>query len=72
MKSRGFVACSERAVFQPVILAGMVALSLTAAGAIDMDTLKVYVLGLPALLAGLWLGFKCYGKARRCNVLQLC
>jgi len=49
-------------VFQPVILAGMVALSLTAAGAIDTDTLKLYVLVLPALLAGLWLGFKCYGK----------
>ena len=23
--------------------------------------LKLYVLGLPALLSGLWLGFKCYG-----------
>ena len=49
-------------MFQPVILAGMVALSLTAAGAIDTDTLKLYVLGLPALLAGLRLAFKCYGK----------
>jgi hypothetical protein len=40
----------------------MIAVSLSIAGAITTDTLKLYVLGLPALLAGLWLGFKCYGK----------
>jgi uncharacterized membrane protein YfcA len=39
-----------------------IAISLSAAGAIDADTLKLYVLGFPALLAGLWLGFRCYGK----------
>ena len=51
-------------MFQPVILAGMamIAISLSVAGAITTETLKLYVLGLPALLAGLWLGFKCYGK----------
>jgi uncharacterized protein len=61
---RGWTKDQQRAVFQPVILTGMmvIALTLSAAGAIDMDTLKLYVLGLPALLAGLWLGFKCYGK----------
>jgi hypothetical protein len=26
------------------------------------DTVKLYALGLPALLVGLWLGFKLYGK----------
>ena len=31
-------------------------------GAITADTLKLYALGLPALLAGLWAGFKLYGK----------
>jgi uncharacterized membrane protein YfcA len=61
---RGWTKDEQRAVFQPVILAGMImiAISLTVAGAITADTLKLYVLGLPALLTGLWLGFKCYGK----------
>jgi len=61
---RGWSKDEQRAVFQPVILAGMmmIAISLSVAGAITTDTLKLYVLGLPALLAGLWLGFKCYGK----------
>ena len=61
---RGWTKDEQRAVFQPVILTGMmmIAISLSVAGAITADTLKLYVLGLPALLAGLWLGFKCYGK----------
>src|SRR6516164_7314752 len=61
---RGWTKDEQRAVFQPVILTGMmmIAISLSFAGAITTDTLKLYVLGLPALLAGLWLGFKCYGK----------
>lgn len=61
---RGWTKDEQRAVFQPVILASMImiAMSLTAAGSITADTLKLYVLGLPALLAGLWLGFRCYGK----------
>ena len=61
---RGWTKDEQRIVFQPVILTGMmmIAISLSVAGAITIDTLKLYVLGLPALLAGLWLGFKCYGK----------
>jgi hypothetical protein len=61
---RGWTKDEQRAVFQPVILTGMmmIAASLSVAGAITVDTLKLYALGLPALLAGLWLGFKCYGK----------
>jgi hypothetical protein len=38
------------------------AISLSVTGAITIETLKLYVLGLPALLAGLWLGFQFYGK----------
>jgi hypothetical protein len=51
-------------VFQPVvILTGMMMIvSLNVAEAITTDTLKLYMLGLPALLAGLWSGFKCFGK----------
>ena len=61
---RGWNKDEQRAVFQPVILAAMIviAISLSVTGAITKDTLQLYVLGLPMLLAGLWLGFKCYGK----------
>ncbi len=61
---RGWTKDEQRAVFQPVILAGMtvIAISLSITGAITTDTLRLYVLGLPALLAGLWLGFQLYGK----------
>jgi uncharacterized membrane protein YfcA len=61
---RGWTKDEQRAVFQPVILAGMtvIAISLSVTGAITTDTLKLYVLGLPALLTGLWLGFQLYGK----------
>lgn len=61
---RGWTKDEQRAIFQPVILTGMmmIAISLGVAGAITAETLKLYALGLPALLAGLWLGFKCYGK----------
>jgi len=63
-QARGWTKDEQRAVFQPVILTGMmmIALSLSVAGVITAETLKLYVLGLPPLLAGLWLGFKCYGK----------
>ena len=63
-QSRGFTKDVQRAVFQPVMLAAIVvtALSLSFTGAITVDVVKLYVLGLPALLAGLWLGFKMYGK----------
>ena len=61
---RGWSKDAQRAVFQPVMLAAMAmtAISLTATGAITPAIVKLYLLGLPALLAGLWLGFKLYGK----------
>ena len=61
---RGWNKDEQRAVFQPVILAAMImiAISLSVAGAMTTDTLKLYALGLPAMLGGLWLGFRCYGK----------
>jgi uncharacterized protein len=36
--------------------------SLAATHAITPDILRLYVLGLPAMLTGLWVGFKLYGK----------
>ena len=61
---RGWTKDVQRAVFQPVMLATIVAtaISLGATGNVSADTVRLYVLGLPALLAGLWLGFKLYGK----------
>ena len=61
---RGWTKDMQRAVFQPVILAASVvtAISLSLTGAITAETVRLYLLGLPALLAGLWLGFKLYGK----------
>jgi uncharacterized protein len=61
---RGWPKDSQRAVFQPVMLAAIVmnVISLGIAGAITAATLQLYLLGLPAMLAGLWVGFKLYGK----------
>jgi len=61
---RGWKKDHQRAVFQPVILAAMLAhvVSLSVAGAVTPAVLRLYALGLPALLAGLWLGFRLYGK----------
>jgi hypothetical protein len=61
---RGWNKDEQRAIFQPVILAAMIviAISLAVAGAITIETLKLYGIGLPVVLLGLWLGFKCYGK----------
>lgn len=54
----------QRTIFQPVLLAAIVvnAVSLTIAGAVTVQTVRLYLLGLPFLLAGLWSGFKLYGK----------
>jgi uncharacterized membrane protein YfcA len=61
---RGWPKDLQRAVFQPVMLAAIVAnvISLGVAGAITADTLQLYLLGLPAMVAGLWVGFKLYGR----------
>ena len=61
---RGWTKDVQRAVFQPVMLAAIVAtaISLSFTGAVTVEIVKLYVLGLPAMLAGLWLGFKLYGK----------
>jgi uncharacterized membrane protein YfcA len=61
---RGLPKDSQRAIFQPVILAAMVmtAISLTLAGAVTAETIRLYLYGLPALAAGMWIGLKLYGK----------
>jgi uncharacterized protein len=63
-QSRGWTKDVQRAVFQPVMLAAiaMNVVSLGFAGAFTADTLRLYALGVPAMVAGLWAGFKLYGK----------
>ena len=55
---RGWPKDVQRIVFQPVILAaqGMTAVSLAFAGAYTAETIKLYLYGLPALAAGIWIG----------------
>ncbi len=55
---------AQRAIFQPVMFStfAMTAVSLGLAGAYTIETLKLYALALPALAAGIWVGFKLYGK----------
>jgi uncharacterized protein len=61
---RGWPKDAQRAVFQPVMLAAIVmnVIALSIAGAMTAATMQLYLLGLPAMVAGLWVGFKLYGK----------
>jgi len=61
---RGWPKDVQRTVFQPVAVAIflMSALWIGAKGAITTDTIKLFLIGLPALLAGTWLGLKLFGR----------
>jgi uncharacterized protein len=61
---RGWPKDQQRAVFQPVAVATfvMTAIWIGARGAITADTIRLFLFGLPALLAGTWLGMKLYGR----------
>ncbi|HLY67905.1 MAG TPA: sulfite exporter TauE/SafE family protein [Chloroflexota bacterium] len=61
---RGWSKDLQRAVFQPVMFATITVnlTSLGLAGAITIETLHLFLLGLPAMIAGIWLGFRFYGK----------
>ena len=54
----------QRTVFQPtgVAIFAMTAMWLGGRGAIDGATLELMILGLPAILLGVWLGLRLYGK----------
>ena len=74
---RGWPKDVQRAVFQPVGVATFVmcAAWLGGTGAISAHTVELFLLGLPFLLAGTWLGLKLYGRLDeegfRKNVLAL-
>ena len=61
---RGWPKDVQRTVFQPVAVAIflMSALWIGARGAITPDIIKLFLIGLPALLAGTWLGLKLFGR----------
>jgi uncharacterized membrane protein YfcA len=56
---------AQRAIFQPVLFLTMTMATLTFASAghlFNADILKLFFMGLPALLLGLWVGVRLYGK----------
>jgi uncharacterized membrane protein YfcA len=61
---RGWPKDVQRTVFQPIILVSgvLTVVSFTAAGAATPETLKLWLIGTPVMLAGVWLGLKLYGK----------
>jgi uncharacterized protein len=61
---RGWPKDQQRAVFQPVGVAtfAMSAAWLGGGGALSGETIRLFVLGLPALLLGAWAGLKLYGR----------
>ena len=61
---RGWPKDEQRAVFQPVGLSIFVmsAAWLGAKGALSGDIVRLFLIGLPALALGTWLGFKLYGR----------
>lgn len=61
---RGWPKDLQRTVFQPVAVATflMSALWIGARGAVTPDAVRLFLVGLPALLAGTWLGMKLYGR----------
>jgi uncharacterized membrane protein YfcA len=61
---RGLPKDLQRATFQPVavVVFTMAALMLGARGSLTLETAKLFVLGLPFLFAGTWLGLKLFGR----------
>lgn len=61
---RGWPKDLQRAVFQPVLFAAFAVISISqaAAGSITRETPTLYALGVPFLVAGLWSGFRLFGK----------
>ena len=61
---RGWSKDEQRAVFQPAGVANfaMIALWIGGVGVLDRDTMMLCAVGLPFILAGLWIGFAFYRK----------
>ncbi|MFL6792900.1 MAG: sulfite exporter TauE/SafE family protein [Bradyrhizobium sp.] len=61
---RGWPRDLQRAVFQPVLFVAFVVISMSqvVAGTVTKDTMMLYALGVPFMTAGLWSGFRLFGK----------
>jgi uncharacterized protein len=61
---RGLPKDIQRTISQPVSFAVFVmsAISLSIAGDVSAETVKLYLFGLPLVLAGTWTGLKLYGR----------
>ena len=61
---RGWTREEQRAVFQPAAVATflMTIMWLGGAGVLTADVARLFLIGLPALIAGTWLGWKSYGR----------
>jgi uncharacterized membrane protein YfcA len=61
---RGWTKDVQRTVAQPVMLLTSVVstLALGAVGAVNAETLKLFLLGVPFAFAGTWLGLRLYGR----------
>jgi len=61
---RGWPRDEQRAAFQPTAVATflMTIAALGGVGIITLDTTRLFVIGLPALVIGSWLGWMLYGK----------
>ena len=62
---RGWPKDNQRTISQPVTFAVFVmsAISLSIAGNLTAETVKLYLFGLPLVLAGTWTGLKLYGHS---------
>jgi uncharacterized membrane protein YfcA len=61
---RGWPRDEQRTVFQPVGVAVflMTGVWLGGTGLVDAETLRLFVIGLPLLLAGTWVGLRLYAR----------
>lgn len=61
---RGLTKDEQRSVYQPVLLGTTLVTvsSLVASGSFPLEVLKYYAFGLPPLFAGMWIGYKLYGR----------
>jgi len=61
---RGGSKDAQRAIFQPVLFStfAITAIALGVAGRFTVETFKLYAFALPALVVGIWVGLKLYGR----------
>lgn len=61
---RGWSKDKQRAVFQPVLFAAFVVISISqfVAGSYTAETVKLYGIGLLFMVGGIWIGFRLYGS----------